>query len=129
MAKLATTFKKDGVVSAASASGICDGAGSLVLASEAAVKKHGLKPLCELVSWATVGVDPTRMGIGPVPAIKSALDKAGMTLAAIDRVEINEAFAPQVSSCTRMHIHTLVCTRPHPPLNSVLQTLESGALL
>ena len=64
MGALPTTFKKGGVVTAASASGICDGAGALVLASEAAVKKYGLKPLAELVSWANVGVDPTRMGIG-----------------------------------------------------------------
>ena len=64
MGKLASTFKKDGIVTAASASGICDGAGALVLASEAAVKEHGLEPLCELVSWSSVGVDPTRMVSG-----------------------------------------------------------------
>ena len=96
MGKLPTTFKKGGVVTPASASGICDGAGALVLASEAAVLEHGLTPLCELVSWATVGVDPTRMGIGPVPAIKAAIDKAATPLSAVERVEINEAFAPQV---------------------------------
>lgn len=101
MAKLPTTFKKDGVVTAASASGICDGAASVVLASEAAVAKHGLKPLCELVSWSTIGVDPTRMGIGPVPAIKAALAKASLDLGAVDRVEINEAFAPQVIACAK----------------------------
>ena len=101
MAKLPTTFKKDGVVTAASASGICDGAGSLVLASEEAVAAHGLTPLCELVSWATVGVDPTRMGIGPVPAIKSALAKAKLEIGDIDRVEINEAFAPQILACAK----------------------------
>ena len=96
MGTLPTTFKKGGVVTAASASGICDGAGALVLASEAAVAVHGLTPLCELASWASVGVDPTRMGIGPVPAIHEALHKASMELGQIDRVEINEAFAPQV---------------------------------
>jgi len=101
MGTLPTTFKKGGVVTAASASGICDGAGALVLASEAAVKEHGLEPLCELVSWATVGVDPTRMGIGPVPAIRAALSKAQMSLADVDRVEINEAFAPQIMACAR----------------------------
>jgi len=101
MGKLPTTFKKDGVVTAASASGICDGAGAIVLASEAAVKEHELEPLCELVSWASVGVDPTRMGIGPVPAIKAALSKASMTIADIDRVEINEAFAPQIMACAK----------------------------
>ena len=62
-------------MTAAAASGICDGAGALVIASEDAVKKHGLKPLAELVAYASVGVDPTRMGIGPVPAIKAALAK------------------------------------------------------
>ena len=92
---------RDSVVTAASASGICDGAGALVLASEAAVKEHGLEPLCELVSWASVGVDPTRMGIGPVPAIKSALSKAKMDLKDVDRVDINEAFAPQIMACAK----------------------------
>jgi acetyl-CoA acyltransferase 2 len=101
MSKLPTTFKKDGVVSAASASGICDGAATLVVASEEAVAKHKLTPLCEIVSWASVGVDPTRMGIGPVPAINAALSKAGMSLAQMDRVEINEAFAPQVLACAQ----------------------------
>ena len=95
------TFKKDGVVTAASASGICDGAGALVVASEEAVAAHGLKPLCELVGWAYVGCDPTRMGIGPVPAIKSVLEKTGMALADVDRVEINEAFAPQALACAK----------------------------
>lgn len=101
MGKLPTTFKKDGVVTPGSASGICDGAGALVLASEKAVKAHGLEPLCELVSWASVGVDPSRMGIGPVPAIKQALEKASLTLADVDRVEINEAFAPQIMACAK----------------------------
>lgn len=101
MGKLPTTFKKDGVVTPASASGICDGAGALVLASEEAVATHGLTPLCELVSWATVGVDPTRMGIGPVPAIQAALKKAQIPLSDVDRVEINEAFAPQVLACAK----------------------------
>mmetsp|Transcript_51653 Transcript_51653/g.135774 ORF Transcript_51653/g.135774 Transcript_51653/m.135774 type:complete len:396 (+) Transcript_51653:60-1247(+) len=101
MAKLAPTFKKDGVVTAAAASGICDGAGALVLASEAAVKKHGLKPLAELVSYATVGVEPSRMGIGPVPAINAALGKAGLGLADVDLIDINEAFAPQFLACAK----------------------------
>jgi len=80
LAKLPTPFKKGGVVTPASASGICDGAGTIILASEAAVKEHGLTPLCELVGWASVGVDPTKMGIGPVPATKAALAKAGLSL-------------------------------------------------
>ena len=95
--KLPSTFKKGGTVTAASASGICDGAGAVVLASEEACAKHGLTPLCELVSYASVGVDPTRMGIGPVPAIKKALEKAGIAFGDVERFEINEAFAPQAS--------------------------------
>lgn len=72
-----------------------------MLASEAAVAKHGLSPLCELVSWASVGVDPTRMGIGPVPAIRAALEKASIDISAIERFEINEAFAPQAMACAK----------------------------
>ncbi|KAL1518556.1 hypothetical protein AB1Y20_002845 [Prymnesium parvum] len=101
MAKLSPTFKKDGVVTAAAASGICDGAGALVLASGEAVSKYGLTPLAELVSYASVGVDPTRMGIGPVPAIKKALAKAGMSIGEVDLVDINEAFAPQFLACAK----------------------------
>lgn len=99
LAKLPTPFKKGGVVTPASASGICDGAGAIVLASEAAVKQHGLTPLCELVAWSSVGVEPTKMGIGPVPATKAALAKAGLGLADVDLLDINEAFAPQFLSC------------------------------
>ena len=98
---LPTTFKKDGVVTPGSASGICDGAAALVLASEAAVAKHGLKPFCEVLGWAYVGCEPTRMGIGPVPAIKKVLGRTGLTLADMDAVEINEAFAPQALACAR----------------------------
>jgi acetyl-CoA acyltransferase 2 len=99
MAKLPASFKKDGVVSAGNASGICDGAAALVLASEEAVKKHGLKPLARLVQWHVAGVDPTIMGIGPVPAIRGALARAGLELADLDLVEINEAFAAQYIAC------------------------------
>jgi len=99
ISKLPTPFKKDGVVTPASASGICDGAGAIVLASEAAVADHALTPLAELVGWASVGVPPSTMGIGPVPATKAALSKAGLTLADVDLFDINEAFAPQFLSC------------------------------
>jgi acetyl-CoA acyltransferase 2 len=100
--KLKALFKKDGTVTAANASGICDGAGALVLASEAAVKKHGLKPLAEVVAWHSAGVEPTKMGIGPVPAIKGVLAKAKLQLSDIDRIEINEAFAAQyLAWCVR----------------------------
>ena len=101
MAKLPTPFKKDGVVTPASASGICDGAGAIVIASEEAVAEHGLKPLAELVGYASVGVEPTKMGIGPVPAINEALKRAGIALSDVDIVDINEAFAPQFLSCCK----------------------------
>ena len=99
LGKLPTTFKKNGVVTPGSASGIADGAASLVVASERAVLDHNLKPLAEIVSWAVVGVEPTRMGIGPVPAINMALAKVQLSLSKMDLIEINEAFAPQVLAC------------------------------
>lgn len=92
---LKALFKKNGTVSAANASGISDGAGSLVLASEEAVAKHNLSPLCEVVAWNSAGVEPTKMGIGPVPAIRNVLAKTGLEIGDIDRIEINEAFAAQ----------------------------------
>jgi acetyl-CoA acetyltransferase family protein len=88
-------FKKDGLVTAGNASGICDGAAAGVIASEAFAAQHDLKPLGRLVSWGVAGVEPKYMGIGPVPAAKKALAKAGMKLADMDLVEVNEAFAPQ----------------------------------
>ena len=101
MAKLPPVFDKQGVVTAGSASGICDGAGTIILASEQAVKDHNLTPLCRLVSSSVVGCDPTIMGIGPVPAIQQALAKAHLTLEDVDRVEINEAFAAQFLACAK----------------------------
>lgn len=101
LAKLPTVFKKDGVVTAANASGICDGAGSVLVASEDAVKQHGLKPLARIVSYGIAGVDPSIMGIGPVPAIQQALKRAGLTLQDMDRIEINEAFAAQYIACEK----------------------------
>jgi len=101
LAKLAPVFKKDGVVTAGNASGICDGAAALVLATEEAVKRHGLQPLARLVQWHATGVDPTIMGIGPVPAIRGALERAGVELRDLDLVEINEAFAPQYLACQK----------------------------
>jgi acetyl-CoA acyltransferase 2 len=88
-------FKKDGLVTAGNASGICDGAAATVLASESYAKAHGAKPLGRLVAWAVVGVEPKHMGIGPAPAARKALAKAGLTLDQMDLVEVNEAFAPQ----------------------------------
>jgi acetyl-CoA C-acetyltransferase/acetyl-CoA acyltransferase 2 len=95
LGKLNPVFKKDGVVTAGNASGICDGAASLVLATEESAKANGWKPLARIVHWGTAGVDPAIMGIGPAPAITSALGRAGLALADMDLVEVNEAFAPQ----------------------------------
>jgi acetyl-CoA acetyltransferase family protein len=101
LARLAPYFRKDGVVTAGNASGICDGAAALVLASAAAAKTHGWKPLGRLVAWAVVGVEPGLMGIGPVPAARKALARAGMALDQMDLVEINEAFAAQYLAVER----------------------------
>lgn len=95
LAALKPYFRKDGVVTAGNASGICDGAAATVIASEEFAGAQGLVPLARLVGWAIVGVDPKHMGIGPAPAITKLLHRAGMTLTDIDLVEVNEAFAPQ----------------------------------
>lgn len=101
IAKLRPVFKKDGVVTAAGASGICDGAGSVILATEEAVKEHGFSPLARLVSYNVSGCDPSIMGIGPVPAIQKSLEKAGIAMSDVDRFEINEAFAAQFLACAK----------------------------
>jgi len=93
--KLPPVFKKNGTVSAGNASGICDGAAALVLASEEACKTHNLKPLARLVSYGVAGVDPSIMGIGPSPAIKIACQRAGLSINDMALVEVNEAFASQ----------------------------------
>jgi len=99
LGKLPSVFKKDGgLVSAGNASGVCDGAASLVVASEEAVKKHHLTPLARIVGWNTVGCEPTIMGIGPVEAIRGLCKKTGISLDKVDEVEVNEAFAAQVLS-------------------------------
>jgi acetyl-CoA acyltransferase 2 len=95
LAKLPPYFKKDGVVTAGNASGICDGAAALVLASERFAAERGLKPIGRLISWASVGVEPAYMGIGPAPASRKALARAGMKLDDMDLVEVNEAFGAQ----------------------------------
>jgi len=101
LARLPAAFKKDGVVTAGNASGIVDGAAALLIAGESAVKARGLEPLGRIVSWATVGVQPSMMGMGPVPAIRLALERAGLSLADLDLIEINEAFAPQYLACEK----------------------------
>ena len=95
LATLPPYFRKDGVVTAGNASGISDGAAALVLAGERYAREHALRPLGRLVAWGVAGVEPARMGIGPAPAARQALARAGLTLADMDLVEINEAFAAQ----------------------------------
>jgi acetyl-CoA acetyltransferase family protein len=95
LARLPPAFSKTGCVTAGNASGIVDGGAALILASEEAVRRRGLTPLARLTAWATVGVDPTLMGIGPAPATRLVLDRAGLTLDQLDLIEINEAFAAQ----------------------------------
>jgi 3-oxoadipyl-CoA thiolase len=101
LAKLRAAFKKDGSVTAGNASGLNDGAAATIIASAEAVKKYNLKPLARIVSSAVVGVEPSIMGIGPVNATHKALEKAGLTLADIDIIELNEAFAAQSIACIR----------------------------
>lgn len=93
--RLRPAFKKDGTVTAGNASGINDGAAAVVLASQKIVDEQQLKPVAKIVSWAVVGVDPNIMGIGPVPAMKKALERANLTLNDMDLIEVNEAFAAQ----------------------------------
>src|SRR5580765_7292365 len=95
LAKLPAAFSKDGSVTAGNASGIVDGGAALILASQKAVKDKALKPLGRLVAWGIVGVEPSLMGMGPAPATRKALAKAGLTLSDIDLIEVNEAFAGQ----------------------------------
>ncbi|XP_067054802.1 3-ketoacyl-CoA thiolase, mitochondrial-like [Acropora muricata] len=95
LAKLPAVFKKDGTITAANASGICDGAAALIAVSEKALKEHNLTPLARIVSYAVSGVEPSIMGIGPVPAIKAALKSASKSLQDMKLIEVNEAFAPQ----------------------------------
>ncbi|MDB5394424.1 MAG: acetyl-CoA acetyltransferase, partial [Rhodospirillales bacterium] len=95
MQKLKSAFKKDGTVTAANASGINDGAAALVLMSADEAERRGTQPLARIVSWATVGVDPSIMGIGPIPASQAALAKAGWSVSDLDLIEANEAFAAQ----------------------------------
>ena len=101
LAKLPTVFGPDSFVTGGNASGIVDGAAMLLLATEAKAKELGQKPLGRLVSWSVVGVDPSRMGIGPAPAIRGALAKAGLELGDLDLIEINEAFAGQILAVNR----------------------------
>jgi acetyl-CoA acetyltransferase family protein len=95
LAKLPPYFKKDGVVTAGNASGISDGAAALVMANGRFASERGIRPLGRLLGWASVGVEPGYMGIGPAPAARKALERAGLKLDDMDLVEVNEAFAAQ----------------------------------
>lgn len=101
MAKLRPSFKKGGVVTAATASGIVDGASSTLIAGEEFVKAHGLTFLARIMDGEVIGVDPTLMGIGPVPAIRNILERNNLKIEDIDLIEINEAFAAQTLACHR----------------------------
>jgi acetyl-CoA acetyltransferases len=99
LAQLRPAFAKDGSVTAGNSSGINDGAAGMLLASEEAVKMFNLQPMARVVSMAIAGVDPSVMGMGPVPATKKALQRAGLTVSDLDLVELNEAFASQSIAC------------------------------
>lgn len=99
LGQLKPAFAKDGTVTAGNSSGINDGSAAMLLASEAAVKKYGLNPIAKVSSMAVAGVDPAIMGIGPVPATKKALLRAGITVSDLDLIELNEAFASQSIAC------------------------------
>jgi acetyl-CoA acyltransferase 2 len=95
LGRLPKVFKKDGVIHAGAASGICDGAGALIMTTRAYAEKRGLTPIGKLAGWGVAGCDPRIMGIGPAPAIRRALDKSESKLSDFDLFEVNEAFAPQ----------------------------------
>ncbi len=101
LAKMRTAFKKDGSVTAGNASGINDGAAAVVLASGDAVKAQGLKPMARIVAYGHAGVEPATMGLGPVPATRAALARAGMKVSQLDVIESNEAFAAQACAVAR----------------------------
>jgi acetyl-CoA acetyltransferase family protein len=98
---LKPVFRKSGVVTAGNASGIGDGAAAMVIASEEFARSRNLKPLGRLISWGVAGVDPSVMGIGPVPASRIALAKAGLSMDDMDLIEVNEAFAAQTCAVER----------------------------
>jgi acetyl-CoA C-acetyltransferase len=101
LASLRPAFAKDGSVTAANASGINDGAAALMLMNEAEIEKRSIEPLARVVSWASVGVDPSIMGTGPIPSVRKALDKAGWSIGDLDLIESNEAFAAQACAVNK----------------------------
>ena len=101
LAKLRPAFKKDGTVTAGNASGINDAGAAMIIASEDFVKAHGLKPLAKIRSFGSVGCDPSIMGVGPIESTRQALKRAGLTVADLDLIESNEAFAAQAAAVNR----------------------------
>jgi acetyl-CoA C-acetyltransferase len=104
LARLAPAFTvegRPGIITPGTASGITDGGAALVLAGERAIAAHGLRPLARLIGWSAAGVDPARMGIGPVPAVRALIERHALSLDGFDLAELNEAFAPQVLACLR----------------------------
>ncbi len=101
MKKLKPVFKTDGTVHAGNSSGVTDGAAAVLVASAGAVERHGLSPIARVTAWASAGVAPEVMGLGPVPATRQLLERTGLSLDSIDLVELNEAFAAQVLACDR----------------------------
>jgi acetyl-CoA C-acetyltransferase len=122
LAKLPPVFRKNGTVHAGNSSGVTDGASSMLVASEDAVKRHGLTPMARIIGYAQAGVDPKVMGIGPVPATRKLLAETGIALSEIDLIELNEAFAAQVLACDRelhldrdkMNVHGGAISLGHP---------------
>lgn len=101
LAKLRPVFKRDGSITAGNASAITDGAAALVVLGEAAAARHGVTPMAAVLGTVSVGVDPARMGLSPVPAVRKLLERHRLTLADVDVIELNEAFASQVIACDR----------------------------
>jgi acetyl-CoA acetyltransferase family protein len=101
LAGLRPVFRRDGIVTAGNSSPLSDGAAAVVVASERAVREHGLEPVARIVTSASAGVAPHVMGLGPVPATGKALDRAGWSVGDLDAVELNEAFAAQSLACVR----------------------------
>jgi acetyl-CoA acyltransferase len=101
LATLKPAFRADGVVTAGTSSPLTDGAAAVLVTSDAFAHKHGLAPLARIKAFATVGVDPALMGIGPIPATRKALARAGVSVDELDVIEINEAFASQALACIR----------------------------
>ena len=101
MAKLRPVFRKDGTVTAGNASAITDGAAAVTVLSERAASRHGITPQAAIVGYTSVAVDPARMGLGPVPAVRKLVEKTGIPLERVDVIELNEAFASQVLACDR----------------------------